>query len=1201
MQKKPKLSKISTEQKVDATLYRSLIGGLRYLTHTRPDISFAVVGYVSRFMENTHKDHMGTTNGKVERMIRSTNDIMRTLLFQASLPARFWAKSLQTATYLLNRLPSTASPAPTPHHALFGTPPRYDHLRVFGCACYPNTSATAPHKLVPRSTRYSPDHKGYRCFDLTSRWVLISRHVVFDESDFPFSTTSTPASDLNHPCLRSTGPPPAYFPDAPAPVPVVHAAPPRGPGVPCCTNVSRRATRGLRDPFVPHRATRGPDASRALCVACAHLPTPTPAPPPPGSLVPVPSLTPPAGPPPSELPHHPHLASRVEPAVYHPQLLKDEIEEQCEKMLQQGIIRASTSAFSSPVLLVRKHDDSWRFCVDYRALNAKMVRDKFPIPVVDELLDELKGAMFFSKLDLRSGYHQDIGKTAFRTHHGHFEFQVMPFGLTNAPSTFQTLMNSVLRPFLRQSVRGQNTCSTFGQSSQHCKHMGWPSSAPSACSGRPACTIWDTSSPRTAMDSDKVDAVRAWPQPRSVWALRGFLGLTGYYRRFIHNYGLIAGPLTALLKEEAFQWTDVATTAFAALKHALTTGPVLQLPDFNKPFVVDCDASGSGFGAVLHQGAGPIAFFSRMLAPQHAKLAAYERVLIGLVQAVRHWQPYLWAREFIIRTDHCSLKHLLDQRLSTIPQHIWVSKLFGYSFQVEYKPGKQNSAAETLSRRHEEAAGNLHALSRPSFALFDSLRQEALMLPELQSKRQEIMDGTAGAAWSLVDDFVLHRGRIFVPDSSALWPEILDSAHGAGHEGVQRTLHRLCSSFYNPHVAKMVRDYVLGCQVCQRNKTEHLHPAGLLQPLDVPSTVWSDIAVDFVEGFPKVGGKSVILTVVDRFSKMAHFIPLGHPYTVLSVARAFFDNVVKLHGFPCSIVSDRDPVFTSTLWTELFSLAGVKLRLSSAFRPQTDGQSEVTNCIIGVYLRCLAGDRPRSWLKWLPWAEYCYNTAYQTALKTTPFRVVFGRDPPALMSYQPGLARVAAVDKQLQQRDDFLLDIKDRLLQAQGLMKDHYDAAHRDVTFEAGEWAWLRLNHRSAAGITDKTSAKLAHRFYGPFQVVERVGPVAYHLQLPPRARIHDVFHVAFLKKHHGDQPMQPGTLPPIVRGRVVPTPAAVVGARPNHGSWDVLVQWEGRGPADATWKPLEQFKEAYPQFQLEDELFSQGGRSVMDAFFGRQ
>ena len=182
--------------------------------------------------------------------------------------------------------------------------------------------------------------------------------------------------------------------------------------------------------------------------------------------------------------------------------------------------------------------------------------------------------------------------------------------------------------------------------------------------------------------------------------------------------------------------------------------------------------------------------------------------------------------------------------------------------------------------------------------------------------------------------------------------------------------------------------------------------------------------MDFVEGFSRVAGKSVVLTVVDRFSKMAYFIPLGHPYSALSVAQAFFANIVKLHGFPCSIVSDRDPVFTSALWWELFALAGVKLRLSSAFRPQMDGQSEVTNRVLGVYLRCLAGDRPWQWLRWLPWAEFCYNTSHQSVLQSTPFWVVYGRDPLTLMSYAPGQAIVAAVDQQLMQRDEFLAEVR---------------------------------------------------------------------------------------------------------------------------------------------------------------------------------
>ena len=193
--------------------------------------------------------------------------------------------------------------------------------------------------------------------------------------------------------------------------------------------------------------------------------------------------------------------------------------------------------------------------------------------------------------------------------------------------------------------------------------------------------------------------------------------------------------------------------------------------------------------------------------------------------------------------------------------------------------------------------------------------------------------------------------------------------------------------------------------------------------------------MDFIEAFPKVGGKSVVLTVVDRFSKYAHFIPLGHPYSADSVAWAFFDGIVHLHGFPCSIISDRDTVFTSAFWRELFRLAGVKLNMSSAFHPQSDGQSEVVNRIIMMYLRYLAGDHPRSWLQWLPWAEYCYNTSFQTAIRCSPFRVVYGREPPALISYQPGAAKVAAVDKQLLERDQFLEEIKDRLLQAQGTVK----------------------------------------------------------------------------------------------------------------------------------------------------------------------
>jgi hypothetical protein len=475
--------------------------------------------------------------------------------------------------------------------------------------------------------------------------------------------------------------------------------------------------------------------------------------------------------------HRIHLPPDTAPVAVrpyrYPQLQKDKLERQVAVMLAQGIIQISTSPFSAPVLLVCKADGTWRFCIEYRALNAMTSKDQFPIPVVDELVDELHGARFFTKLDLRSGYHQvcmhpdDIEKMAFRTLHGHFEFLVMPFGLSNAPATFQALMNDVLSPYLCCFVlvffdgiliyssswveHLQHVAIIFNELRAHRHHLK-----------RSKCSFGTTSIAYlghvisvegVAMDADKVAAVAAWPTPQSSRALRGFLGLAGYYRKYIWDFGLIAAPLTRLLRRDAFSWDEEATTAFAALKRALTMGPVLQMPDFDMPFVVDCDASGMGFGTVLRQGEGPLAFFSRPFAARHHKLAAYERELIGLVQAVRHWRPYLWGRSFRVRTDHYSLKFLLDQRLSTIPQHQWISKLFGFDFTVEYRPGRLNTVADALSRRDTEdvaddvaTAGTVLCLrSGLSFAFIDNIRWATFTAADAHALRRRLDTGELGA------------------------------------------------------------------------------------------------------------------------------------------------------------------------------------------------------------------------------------------------------------------------------------------------------------------------------------------------------------------------------------------------------------------------------------------------------------------------
>jgi len=341
-----------------------------------------------------------------------------------------------------------------------------------------------------------------------------------------------------------------------------------------------------------------------------------------------------------------------------------------------------------------------------------------------------------------------------------------------------------------------------------------------------------------------------------------------------------------------------------------------------------------------------------------------------------------------------------------------VGKLLGFDFSIEYKAGNTNTVADALSRRDTEEAVAL-AISGPRFDYINLLRHATSTDLALVALQDELAAGTCASPWSLIDGLVAFKGRLYIPPASPLLHEVLTAAHDDGHEGVQRTLHRLRRDFHSPNLRKTVQDHIRACATCQRYKSEHLHPAGLLLPLPIPTVVWTDVGLDFIEELPRVGDKYVILTVVDRFSKYCHFIPLAHPYTAESVARAFFAEIVRLHGVPQSMVSDRDSIFTSAFWRELMRLTGTKLHMTSAFHPQSDGQTEAANKIIVMYLRCLTGDRPRQWVRWLPSAEFIYNTAFQTALKDTPFKIVYGRDPPTIRSYEPGDTRVAAVAKSM--------------------------------------------------------------------------------------------------------------------------------------------------------------------------------------------
>ncbi|RVW69998.1 Retrovirus-related Pol polyprotein from transposon 17.6 [Vitis vinifera] len=740
-----------------------------------------------------------------------------------------------------------------------------------------------------------------------------------------------------------------------------------------------------------------------------------------------------------------------------------------------------------------KADGDWHFCVDYRALNDITVKDKYPIPIIDELLEELHGAKFYSKLDLRSGYHQirvhkdDIPKTAFRTHEGHYEFIVMPFGLTNAPVTFQSLMNDLFCSYLRKFILVFfDDILIYSRSwEDHLAHLQIVLqilSTNSLFAKESKCRFGVLqveylghiiSEQGVSVDPAKIQAIIEWPTPTTPKRVCGFLGLVGYYRKFIRHFGSIAAPLTRLLSKDGFQWNEAAEMAFTQLKEALTLPPILRLLNFTQRFVIECDASGIGLGAILTQENRPVAYYSQALKGSALSLSTYETEMLAIVKAIKLWRPYLLGKPFTVRTNQKSLKYLLEQRITTPAQTRWLPKLLGYDYEIEYKRGPENQG---------------------------------------------------------------------------------------GHFGFHKTLSRIKQSFFLSNMRRMVKDFLQQCDICQRFKTDCMKPAGLLQPLPVPTQMWTDVSMDFIEGLPSSNGYTSIMVVVDRLTKYAHFVTLKHPFTAVIIAKAFVANV------------------------------GTKLCMSSSYHPQSDGQTEVVNRTLEQYLQCFAGDQPRKWLEWIPWAEFSYNTSTHFSTKMTPFEAVYGIPHPRLLAYVPGTFHVQAVDEYLRDRDAILRELRYNLLLAQDRMKCQADQHRREASFLVGDYVYLKIQPYRQTSMAFRSSMKLAPCFFDPYKVIAKVGPVAYKLALPLGSQIHDVFHVSLLKKHLGPVTATSTQLPPVSdTSTVLPQPEAVLDRRVIHkGKYrpksEILVKWVGVPAEDATWENEWRFTKSYPDFILVDK-----------------
>ena len=878
-----------------------------------------------------------------------------------------------------------------------------------------------------------------------------------------------------------------------------------------------------------------------------------------------------------------------------------------EERLSSGQVRPSKSEYSSPFFW-KVEGDKLRPIVDYRGLNKITVKNRYPLPLIRDILDSIGDSNLFTKLDIMWGFHNlrikegDEHKAAFCTPRGLFEPLVMQFGMCNAPAAFQNVVNDIFRD---EVVSGNvhlyvddiviHTKDNLSYHRELTRKVLTKLRDNDLCVRLNKCEFEKKSVTylgvvlhpgRIELSPRRCQGVQDWPIPKNLKELQKFVGLLNYYRRFIKDFSKIAKPLHALTGKTPWIWEGEQQEAFDMLKRSLLSAPILSNPLSEGKFKVECDASHYATGAVLSQKQvdgkwHPIDFLSQGMSPAERNYEIYDKELLSIVRAFKEWEKWLYRSDTEVWTDHKNLTYFRSPQDLNGRQVRWMNFLHNFTFTLHHVKGKSNTKADSLSRRpgYDEGKDDNKqiVLIKPEMIKgvkrsYD-LEPSSLQTDILEETRiNPLKDANTSDWWLETEEGLwLYKGKIWVPPDPKLIERVIELHHDTpmvGHGGIARTVELIYRNYWWPTYRKDVESYVIGCDKCQRNKPDRTPRANPLVPTEVPGGPWEVITWDIVGPLPMSQSKDGILVIVDRFTKRVILEPISMKLTSEGASKILKDRVFRNHGIPKKIISDRDPRFVSKMIREFYHGLGITAAPSTAYHPQTDGQTERVNQEVEIFLRHYISYEQDDWAGLLSVAEFALNNKEHGSTGYSPFYLDMGRHPWTGVPEGPR-SNVPRANWILNELDHARDSAKKALEATAERMKRFYDKGKQPSRgYQIGDLVWL--DGRNVE--TTAPSKKLASKWLGPFKILGKLGSAAYKLEIPDHWLIWPVFNEVLLRPYAKPRfPGQEKLLPPppeIVGEEVEYLVDHILDSRFKRGQLEYLVLWQGYGREDATWEP---------------------------------